>query len=271
MTTYAPQAAPGHWLSAAELAQESGLRADLVARFVPANERGPMPLYSADQIPLAQFVKKLTDAGTPASAIDVAVRDLVDPAGAQARAARSGPPRRGLPGGRVATALIALGVGAVGLTGGLLLGGLGNDKGTSVKSAPVTVTAEAPPPAAATIPQVPDRVCSEWAAITKGYMARREEWVATDPNLPASQWSSQQRALTAAVIPMMREESAELKALAERATAPELRMLLQLSAEYQGAFADRLSAYVPADHDLWAAAIRFADAADSFCSALVPR
>lgn len=271
MTTYAPQAAPGHWLSAAELAQESGLRADLVVRFLPANESGLTPLYSAEQIPLAQFVKKLTDAGTPAAAIDVAVRDLVDPAGAQARAVRSGPARRGLPGGRVATALIALGVGALGLTGGLLLGGLGTDKGASVKSAPVTVTAEAPPPAAATIPQVPDRVCGEWAAIAKRFMAQREDWVATDPNIPASQWSPQQRALTAAVIPTMKDEAEELRQLADRASAPELKTLLQLRAQYEAAFADRLATYTQSDHALWAAAIDFANAADSFCTAMAPR
>lgn len=275
MTTYAPQAAPGHWLSAAELAQESGLRADLIVRFLPANESGLTPLYSAEQIPLAQFVKKLTDAGTPAAAIDVAVRDLVDPAGAQTRAVRSGPARRGLPGGRVATALIALGVGALGLTGGLLLGGLGTDKGTSTsaRSAPITVTAEAPPPAAATIPEVRDPACSDWAALNNRYLAngKRVEWMATDPNVPATEWSSQQRALTDAVIPTMKEEAAEVASLAERASAPALRMILQLRAEYEGKFAERLPGYVVSDHALWEAVSEFGNAANSFCTALAPR
>lgn len=272
MTTFAPQAAPGRWISAAELAQESGLRPDLVVRFVPADGRGATPMYTPAQIPLAKFVKQLTDAGTPEAAIDVAVRDVLDPAGAHARAERARG-SNGVPGRRGATAAIAAAVAALALGAGWLMGGqaAAGDKGASVKSAPVTVTAEVPPPNDATIPQVPDRVCSEWASTTKRYMARREDWVATDPNIPAAQWSSQQRALTAAVIPIMEDEAADLKNLADRAAAPELRVLLQLSAEYQAAFAEKLPTYVPADHALWAAAIDFANAVNSYCSALVPR
>lgn len=274
MTTFAPQAAPGRWISAAELAKESGLRPDLIVRFLPADERGLTPLYSAAQIPLAKFVKQLTDINTPPSAIDVAVRDLVDPAGAQVRAneasSRSGPL-----GGLRKPALtgIIVGLMALALIGGWILGGLGSsgNTGTSVKSAPVTITAEAPPPAAATVPAAPDRVCSEWAGIGKAYMAKREAWVDTDPNLPAAQWSSQQRALTDAVIPTMKDEAEALRGLAERASSPELRMLLQLRAAYEAQFAERLPNYVPADHTLWTAAIDLANAVDSYCTPVAQR
>lgn len=272
MTTFAPQAAPGHWMSAAELAQESGLREDLVARFLPAH--GPVPLYSTKQIPLAQFVKKLTDINTPANAIDVAVRDLADPAGAQTRDNRvSG--RSGLLGSLGTSALVGLIVGlmSLALIAGWILGGLGNSdsKATPVKSAPVTATAEAPPPLAATVPQVPDRACSDWASINNSYLAKQADWTATDPNIPASQWSSQQRALTAEVISTMKDEAAELRQLAERASAPELRMLLQLTAQYQDLFAERLPNYVPADHALWTAANDFGNGATSLCTVMAPR
>lgn len=272
MTTFAPQAAPGHWMSAAELAQESGLREDLITRFMPSH--GPVPLYNAAQIPLAQFIKKLTDINTPANAIDVAVHDLADPTGAQIHGHRSNG-RRGLLGALGTPALggIVAGLMLLSLIGGWIAGGLtsSDSNSTSVKAAPVTVTAEAPPPAAATIPAVPDRVCSEWAEIAKTFMAKREEWVATDPNLSAGQWSAQQRSLVTSVIPTMNDEVEALRGLADRASSLELRMLLQLRAAYEAEFAERLPNYVPADHALWTAAIDFYNAVDSFCTAVAPR
>lgn len=261
-------------MSAAELAQESGLRQDLVTRFVPANDRGPMPLYSADQIPLAQFIKKLTDISTPPGAIDVAVRDLIDPAGAQARSNRAGS-RHGIVSRMSAPMLgiVAASLTIFSLAGGWALGSAGvGSKTESVPSAPVTVTADAPP-VDATIPAVPDRACADWASINNGFLKnpKRMDWMATDPNIPAAEWSSQQRALTVAVIPTMTDEAAQVAALAERASAPELRMILHLSAAYEDQFAGRLPNYVPADHALWTASNDFGNAATSFCTAMAPR
>lgn len=274
MTTFAPQAAPGRWMSAAELAQESGLRQDLVTRFVPANDRGPMPLYSADQIPLAQFIKKLTDISAPPGAIDVAVRDLMDPAGAQDRSSRAGS-RPGIVSRMSAPMLgiVAASLTILSLAGGWALGSAGvGSKTESVRSAPVTVTADAPP-VDAPIPAVPDRACADWASINNGFLknTKRMDWMATDPNIPAAEWSSQQRALTVAVIPTMTDEAAQVAALAERAAAPELRMILQLRAAYEVKFTERLPNYVVSDHALWEAVSDFGNAATSFCTAMAPR
>lgn len=273
MTTFAPQAAPGRWMSAAELAQESGLREDLVTRFVPANDRGPIPLYSADQIPLAQVIKKLTDIPTPPGAIDHAVRDLIDPAGAHARSNRA-LSRHGIVSRMSAPMLgtIAASLTILSLAGGWALGSLGaGSKSESVTPAPVTVTADAPP-VNGTIPEVPDRVCADWGAINNGALknSKRVDWMATDPGVPAAEWSPQQRALTAAVIPTMTDEAAAVEALATRASTPELRMLLQLRAAYEVKFAERLPNYVVSDHALWEAVSVFGDAASSFCTAMAP-
>ena len=48
-------------MSRAELAQASGLREDLLARFIPAAETPNGPMYPAHQMALAVYVKELTD------------------------------------------------------------------------------------------------------------------------------------------------------------------------------------------------------------------
>lgn len=271
MTTYAPQTAPGRWISAAELARESGLREDLVQRFMPADTTGPAPMYNAGAVPLAKYIKRLTDMGTPASAIDAAVRELHNNSGAMMQislAAPEAPSRRGrilaISGAAAATALIIGGV-----IGGLV--GSGTRDAAPTAAAPVTVTAEAPPQPNAVIPSSADPVCGEWGALNDSYRAKRADWVQTDPNIPADQWSPQQRALTMAVIPVMKDEAADLRRLSEQAADPELKMLLRSAALYEGTFADRLPNYVVADHKYWAAATDFGDAVNSYCHVLAPK
>lgn len=270
MTTYAPQATPGHWINAAELAHESGLREDLVRRFLPANNSGSVPLYSAEQIPLAKFVKRLTDMGTPASAIDVAVRDLRSNPGQGINLGPAGDDtsshnRAWIAAGTAAVVALLAG----GIVGGLI--GAGNRSENTSASAPITVTAEAPPPQDVTIPTTPDPVCAEWGTLNDIAREKHAEWARTDPEIPADQWSAQQRELNLAVAPVLKDEAAALDRLADRASSPALRTLLKLQSQYESTYASRIPNYTPTDHKLWAAAFRFGDAVNSFCSAMAPR
>ncbi len=67
MTTFAANnaAAAAPWMSRVELAQASGLREDLVARFIPATDTPNGPMYPAQQMALAVYVKELTDHNLP--------------------------------------------------------------------------------------------------------------------------------------------------------------------------------------------------------------
>lgn len=263
-------------LTADQLGAASGLRTDLVARFVPATATPEGPRYHPAQEPLARFVKHLTDVGTPAEAVDAAVRDLSSRPGADITAALSGAhgssrtgPRRWAVIGAAATAALIL----TGLIGGLIGANTTNqDRAVAPPPPPTTVTVPSEPePLQAVLPTTPDPVCAEWGRLSQGYREKRAEWVKTDPNVPASEWSGDERQLSMAVIPLLRQEAEETEQLAERANDPILRSMMQLEALYQSKFADRLPDYTPSDKRLWVAVTDFSNAINSLCSAVVPR
>lgn len=271
MTTFAPQTAQGRWISAAELAHESGLREDLVRRFMPADTTGPAPMYNAGAVPLAKYVKRLTDMGTPASAVDAAVRELHNNAGAMMQislAPPEAPSRRArilAISGAAAAATLIIG----GLIGGLVGAGT-RDAAAPAAPAPVTVTAEAPP-IDVSVPAAADPVCAEWAPMNDGYLAKLSPWLKTDPAVPAAQWSPEQLQITSAVIPVMNAEAKDLSGLADKASDPVLKSMLQVQSEYISTFASRLPNYSPADQRLWQAANDFGNAVNSRCYAVTPR
>ncbi len=271
MTTYAPQTAPGRWISSAELARESGLREDLVQRFMPADTTGPVPMYNAGAVPLARYIKRLTDMGMPSSAIDAAVRELHNNSGAMMQislAAPEAPSRRGrllaVSGAAAAAALIIGGV-----IGGLIGSGT-RDTAAPTAPAPVTVTAEAPP-IDVSVPTSADPVCAEWSPLADGYRAKRAAWVAIDPNISAAQWSPDQRAANMAVIPTLRAEADDLRRLAGKAQNDLLATLMRSQAQYEDAYANRLPNYQPNDQRLWQAVTDFGNSVNSVCTVTGPR
>ncbi|MBS1691186.1 MAG: hypothetical protein JST91_02990 [Actinobacteria bacterium] len=271
MTTYAPQTAPGRWISAAELARESGLREDLVQRFMPADTTGPVPMYSAGAVPLAKYVKRLTDMGTPASAIDAAVRELHNNPGAMMQislAAPEAPSRRGrilaISGAAAAAALIIGGV-----IGGLVGAGT-RGAAPATPPAAVTVTAEAPS-AAASVPATPDPVCAEWNPIATDYATKQAAWAKTDPNIAAADWTPDDRALNLGIVPVLRAQVADMRRLADKAEDPILKGLMLQQAAYEEVYAERLPNYQPSDQKLWQATVHFSSAVSSMCTAVAPR
>jgi hypothetical protein len=64
-------------LTPTELAQASGLREDLIARFIPAASTPTGPLYAAQQMALAVYVKELTDHNLPPAAVEDKVREFL--------------------------------------------------------------------------------------------------------------------------------------------------------------------------------------------------
>jgi hypothetical protein len=262
-------------MTAGEVSRESGLREDLVVRFVPTVETPNGPLYGTRQLAIANVVRQLTDIGTPASTVVAAVEDL------NARADNevpvlAGPSRRGHPtrptrrwAAVAAAAIIALVIG--GLAVGLFTKSADDgDRVPPAATSTVTVPAS-PQPLQPAIPATTDPVCAQWAPMTSDNIAKRADWSKTDPNIPASQWSPQQRAITMNVIPIMRQEASDLRGLAARANDPTLRFLMQLQALYNDAFADRLPNYTPPnDQRLWVAATDAGNMINSLCNAVAP-
>lgn len=271
MTTFAPQTAHGRWISAAELAHESGLREDLVRRFMPADTTGPAPMYSAGAVPLAKYLKRLTDMGTPAPAVDAAVRELHNNSGAMMQislAAPVAPSRRSRTlaiSGAAAAATLIIG----GVIGGLIGSGA-RDTAAPTAPAPATVTAAAPP-IDVSVPAAADPVCAQWAPMNDGYLAKLAPWLKTDPAVPAAQWSSEQQQATSGAIQVMNAEAKDLAGLADKASDPVLKSMLKVQSEYISAFASRLPNYSPTDQRLWQAANDFGNAVNSRCYAVAPR
>lgn len=266
MTTFSqPQAAPIRWMSAAEISAASGLRADLVVRFIPSTGLSGQ-LYSDHHIALARLVKHLTDVGTHENVIDAVVRDLRDRPHIDINDKQKSTTWRWATALGAAT-LVALVVG--GVVGGLI--GAGDRSTPAAEPAPlVTITAQAPAPPSRTVPARPDAICAQWSAITTDYAAKRADWVKVDPSIPASKWTPEQRAVNQAVIPVLKGEAAELSRLAETSTDPVLRGMLQLEAGYQTAYAERLPNYTQAeDAQLWDAAINLSNGVNSLCSTTV--
>jgi hypothetical protein len=268
MTMIAPHAA-GAWMSRTELAQASGLREDLIARFIPATESPNGPMYAAQQMALAVYVKELTDLLLPPAAVDEKVREFIarppaSPAGLSLPAAK--PSRRGLwtVVGAAATAALLIG-GAIGAL-------IGSSGGNSPAASAPTAAIEAPPAGfTPTIPVAPDPVCAEWGPIADFYSAELKEWSEKSVNQPASTWNAEQWDLNRAFIATVREQISDLNRLAEKAQDPFLAALMRAQAMYAEAFILRLPNYQPSDRPLWQAAYDFSGAVRAACITVQPR
>ncbi|MFV8052074.1 hypothetical protein [Mycobacterium sp. 48b] len=278
---------PGHWLTAGEIARASQLREDLVERFLPPGQP-QTNLYGRDLVSVARFVKVLTDLGTPTAAVEVAVAELrARPDAAFSVALRGGGAGRSPLGPRLtgnrtrmfktigattAAALLVGGVVAVTWSGHEDEQPTAGPAPSSAKPVPAEVVASTVTdgpgsrPAQAFSAAKPDPVCSQWQRASAGYDGRQQAWVKTDHRVPASRWSPKQRSVTVAVVPVMRQEAAELRALADKATDPLLTGLLRAQSRYVDNYATKLPKFEPADHATWTAATAMDGAVKAVCS-----
>lgn len=285
MTGFGAEDVPGHWLTAAEVARASQLREDLVERFLPA-----LPpqenLYGRDLVSVARFVKALTDLGTPSAAVEVAVAELQARPDAAFNVAlgAGGAGRRPLSarltgtrvwktiGATTAAALLVGGVVAVAMSRPEEEQATAGPAPSSAKPVPAEVVASTATdepgskPARAFAAPKPDPVCAQWQRASAGYDGKQETWVKTDHRVAASRWSPRQRSVTLAVIPVMRQEAAELRRLADKSTDPLLAGLLRAQSRYVDNYATRLPKFEPADHANWTAATAMDGAVKAVCS-----
>lgn len=266
MTTHA------RWMSLPELAAATGLTPAQISQFVPATLTPDGPRYNPHQTAIARVVRNLTDVAAPNVAIHTAVADLNNRPYTDVAAADKHPAR---PSSRGKWIALATGAVAALLIAGLIAAAIGattshHDQASRPAPAPQTITVTEPLTPA--IPTTPDPVCAEWSHLNDDYRAKRGDWVKTDPDIPAGQWSAEQRTLSKAVIPVMKAEAADMRRLADKAADPVLRTMLRMEALYMDAYASRLPTYSPPeDQRLWVAATDFGNAANSMCYAIGAR
>lgn len=262
-------------MSLPELVAATGLPPAQISQFVPATPTPDGPRYNPHQIAIARVVRNLTEVAAPVAAIHAAVADLNQRPYADIIAAADKHPGRPRSRGK----WISLMVGAVAalLVAGLIGGAIdvttnSNDQALPPPPAPAPQTITVTEPLTPAIPTTPDPVCAEWSRLNDDYRAKRADWVNTDPDIPAGQWSAEQRTLNMALIPVMRDQAADMRRLADKAEDPVLRTMLQMEAMYMDAYVGRLPTYTPpADQRLWVAATDFGNAVNSLCHAVVPR
>lgn len=98
-----------------------------------------------------------------------------------------------------------------------------------------------------------DPVCSQ-VSPTLDRLAQNPEfknWMNTDPQLPASSWTPEQQALTAAVIPAMNSMADALEKLAATSANPVVNDLILLGVHYQRTYIQALSTYQANDHSIY--------------------
>ncbi|MBU8820764.1 hypothetical protein KL864_33385 [Mycolicibacterium goodii] len=114
----------------------------------------------------------------------------------------------------------------------------------------------------------PDPICTDWSDTLAGFHRDAAEWETTDPNIPASQWTPEQRRINEKVAPVMERLASELQALSGRTNNSVLRDFANLSAQYRLAFVEALPTYTPADNFLALAALRLGGIVQAACEAV---
>nr|ABP43244.1 conserved hypothetical protein [Mycolicibacterium gilvum PYR-GCK] len=111
----------------------------------------------------------------------------------------------------------------------------------------------------------PSSSCGQWLYATEKFTNDTAAWRGIDPNIPASELTADQRAVNAAVAPVMEAFATESQQLGRRSNNPIWADLAALSAQYRRAYVSALVTYSPSDNDLQVAAGSTAGAISEAC------
>lgn len=111
-------------------------------------------------------------------------------------------------------------------------------------------------------------VCGDWMETVQGFQRDVKEWAATSPNIPAGQWSPEQRALNEEVAPVMRRVASEMQALGSQSGNAIFQDFADLAALYRNAYVEALPTYTPADRYLSSASLLVSGVVDAACEAV---
>jgi hypothetical protein len=112
-----------------------------------------------------------------------------------------------------------------------------------------------------------DSACSEWTPLVEKFDADTAEWRNTDPAIPATQWSPQEKDINDQVAPIMAAQANALEKVARRSDNPALQDFGVLASVYQRGFVKALPNYTTADFYLSQASAYLAASVNSACKA----
>ncbi|WP_231745073.1 hypothetical protein [Mycobacterium sp. IS-1590] len=113
-----------------------------------------------------------------------------------------------------------------------------------------------------------DRTCDDWDRVLNEFNARTKAWQALDPNLTASDWTVEQRAVVESVIPELQKSADAFERIASRTGNLTLRDLAIFAAQYRRAYAEALPTYIVADSYLDLTAYRVSSFIYEACKAV---
>ncbi|MEO3759570.1 hypothetical protein ABGB19_14945 [Mycobacterium sp. B14F4] len=93
----------------------------------------------------------------------------------------------------------------------------------------------------------PDPTCSEWDSLLTQFQVDTKAWQALDANIPASDWTPEQRAVIDSVIPVMKTFADDIEELGRQSTNAVMQDFAILAAQYRRAYANALPTYNSAD------------------------
>jgi hypothetical protein len=114
-------------------------------------------------------------------------------------------------------------------------------------------------------------VCAEWLSAYGQLLTDTAAWRAIDPNIPATQWTPDQKAVVDAVSPVMEAFADKSEALGQRSSNPTFEDFALLSAQYRRAYVLTFPTYTSADDYLVSASTSLAMAVNAACSAVQDR
>lgn len=115
----------------------------------------------------------------------------------------------------------------------------------------------------------PNAACSDWVDVMNQFDEDTAAWLKTDPDVPAAQWTPEQKAANTDVAPIMEKFGNDLKDLGTRSRNPVVQDFAELSAQYRLAFVMALPSYTAPDNYLASASIRIAGVVKSACQAVL--
>ncbi|MEZ0365758.1 hypothetical protein ACAG26_18925 [Mycobacterium sp. pUA109] len=119
------------------------------------------------------------------------------------------------------------------------------------------------------LPQ-PNDVCAEWKSVTDKFAADTAEWQQLDPNIPATFWNPQQKAVNSAVGMVMNSYSKKMQQLGLRSDNPILQDFADLAAQYRNAFVFAIPTYEVVDQHLANASTYASMTVMGACAAVAP-
>jgi len=113
----------------------------------------------------------------------------------------------------------------------------------------------------------PNSTCSDWSSVVAKFSDDAATWQSIDPNIPASDWTPEQKTINAAINPIMSANADELERLGRKSGNAIFEDFATLAAQYRRAFVVANPTYSSADSYLAESATQLVRTIDWACKA----